>query len=87
MLLQILAQAGDSGNLTSLAHLQATVRVSTAVTDMQKVREEIIASVNGPLLPLLRQEGLDASYLRLASLQVVSHYFWPSTPLTRPYRL
>lgn len=74
MLLQILAQAGDSSNLSTLAHLQATVRVSTAVQDMEKIRGEIISAVNGPMLPQLRQRGLDAEYLRLAALQVVRHF-------------
>ena len=75
MLLQILAQAGDSSNLSTLAHLQATVRISTAVQDMEKIRGEIISAVNGPMLPQLRQRGLDAEYLRLAALQVVRHFY------------
>ena len=74
MLLQILAQSGDSSNLSTLAHLQATVRISTPVQDMDKIRGEIVTAVNGPMLPELRLRGLDAEYLRLASLQVVSHF-------------
>ena len=45
--------------------------VSTGLQDMDKIRGEIIAAVDGPMLPGLRQRGLDVEFLRLASLQMV----------------
>ena len=72
MLLQTLAQAGDSSNLSSLAHLQATIRVFTSPSNFNELKAEITGAVKGPLLPELRARGLDIEYLRLASLQVVS---------------
>lgn len=70
-LLQILAQAGNNSNLSSLTHLQASVRISTSLGNADKLKGEVVGAVNGPMLPLLRERGLDIDYLRLASLQVV----------------
>ena len=47
------------------------MRVSTVQENIERLKKEITDAVNGPMLPLLKEDGLDVDYLRLASMQVV----------------
>lgn len=73
-LLQSLAQAGDQGDegyLQGFAHIQTSVKVATTAQQADLVKSEIVKAVNGPMLPLLNQQGLDVDFLRLTSMTMV----------------
>ncbi len=62
--------------LSSLPHLKAVVRISTARDQVELVKQEIIDTVNGPMLGMLNQRGIGVQRVSLRSLGKVP----PSPP-------
>lgn len=48
------------------------MRIASAPGQSRLIQQETIAAVNGPLLPLLRSDGINATFIQLTALSLVS---------------
>ena len=77
-LLQVLAQYGSSANLSTLPHLEIRFSISISPGNEGLIRSETVNAVNGPLVPLLRASGINATFVQLTDLSLVRTLLHPA---------